>query len=268
MSQEQSGEVQIRNVPAAQSNSTLETIMEIGGGIARFGFSLFTLPLALLPPVSRQHMRNATRELLYAFATLPRDFAEIAGAEIEQWACEADSDVDVPAVPRSTSVSPKASPEPVQQVRLSVAEEDTPLLERSVPVTPESPIGAALLGAEAPSEPPAILPLAVGVKITYIEYDPPGSDVAGEFVRIHNSSAAPVDLTGWTLRDLRGHTFLFPAFTLLAGAALQVWTGSGSDDAANLYWRRNRAAWNNTGDTALLIDANGNEIDRYSYTVP
>jgi hypothetical protein len=33
-------------------------------------------------------MRNATQELMYAFASLPRDFAEIAGEAIEAWAGE------------------------------------------------------------------------------------------------------------------------------------------------------------------------------------
>jgi hypothetical protein len=35
-------------------------------------------------------MRNATKELMYAFASLPRDFAEIAGKSIEKWAAEGE----------------------------------------------------------------------------------------------------------------------------------------------------------------------------------
>ncbi len=87
---ETEGEVRVRSVPVRRSDSFVESAMEFGGGIARLGFSLFTLPLALLPPESRHHMRNATKELMYAFASLPRDFAEIAGKSIEKWAAEGE----------------------------------------------------------------------------------------------------------------------------------------------------------------------------------
>ncbi len=87
---ETEGEVRVRTVPVRRSESFVESVMEFGGGIARLGFTAFTLPLALLPPESRQHMRNATKELMYAFASLPRDFAEIAGKSIEKWAAEGE----------------------------------------------------------------------------------------------------------------------------------------------------------------------------------
>jgi hypothetical protein len=87
---ETEGEVRVRSIPVRRSDSFVESAMDFGGGIARLGFAVFTLPLALLPPESRQHMRNATKELMYAFASLPRDFAEIAGKSIEKWAAEGE----------------------------------------------------------------------------------------------------------------------------------------------------------------------------------
>ncbi len=87
---EPQGEVRVRNVTTRRSDSFTESAMEFGGGVVRLGFSVFTLPLALLPRESRQHMRNATRELMYAFATLPRDFAEVAEEAIEDWARDSD----------------------------------------------------------------------------------------------------------------------------------------------------------------------------------
>lgn len=90
------GEVRVRSVRARRNDSFAETAMEFGGGVVRLGFSVFTLPLALLPPESRQHMRNATRELMYAFASLPGDFADIAGREVERWADEGDDVVPPP----------------------------------------------------------------------------------------------------------------------------------------------------------------------------
>lgn len=99
---ETTGEVRVRSVRTRQSDSFVEQAMGFGGGVVRFGFSVFTLPLALLPSESRQHMRNATQELMYAFASLPADFAEIAGKSIEEWAAETD---DAPAA--ATTHAPK-----------------------------------------------------------------------------------------------------------------------------------------------------------------
>jgi large subunit ribosomal protein L20 len=105
-----------------------------------------------------------------------------------------------------------------------------------------------------------------GLTIAHIEFDPPGSDVEGEYVRLHNATGADVDLTGWTLTDDGPkHTFTFPAFTLAADAEVFIWTKEGSSDAANLYWGSKQPIWNNTGDTATLRDADGTEITRYSY---
>lgn len=91
---ETTGEVRVRSVRAQRNDSAMESAVEFGGGIVRFGFSLVTLPFALLPSESRQHMRNASKELMYAFASLPKDFADIAGEAIEEWAAQGE---DAPA---------------------------------------------------------------------------------------------------------------------------------------------------------------------------
>jgi hypothetical protein len=84
------GEVRVRSVRTTRSDSFVESAMEFGGGIVRLGFGLFTLPLALLPTQTRTHVNNATRELMYAFASLPGDFAKVAGQAVEDWAKESD----------------------------------------------------------------------------------------------------------------------------------------------------------------------------------
>ena len=105
-----------------------------------------------------------------------------------------------------------------------------------------------------------------GVAIGYVEFDPPGGDVAGEYVRLQNTSADDVDLTGWTLHDgAKNHAFTFPSFTLAAGATVTLWTKSGTNDMENLYWGSLSPIWNNTGDTAVLLDARGAVVNRYTY---
>ena len=87
----------------------------------------------------------------------------------------------------------------------------------------------------------------------------------GEYVRIENLGGSAAQMTGWTLSDAAAHTFTFPAFTLDAGATVNVWTKSGTDTATDLYWGSGAAIWNNTGDTAYLRDDQGSLVDTHSY---
>jgi endonuclease G len=110
-----------------------------------------------------------------------------------------------------------------------------------------------------------VTPIPAGVTITFIDYAPT-TGATDEYVVIHNGTATAVDMTGWTLRDLANNTYTFPAFSLAAGADVQVWTKVGVDTASTLYWNRGQAVWNNTGgDTAILRDAGGTEVTRFSY---
>ena len=104
-----------------------------------------------------------------------------------------------------------------------------------------------------------------------IEADPPGDDTLdpnAEYAVVANRSDGEVDLTGWVLKDeTASHRFAFPAgFTLPAGATVTVRTGCGSPTATDLFWcNQGSAVWNNDGDTAFLLDPNGNVVDTRSY---
>lgn len=89
---ETQGEVRVRSVRTQRSDNLVESAVEFGGGIVRMGLSVATLPLALLPSTSRQHLRNAAKEALHAVAGLPGDLAKVAGTAIEDWAAKADAD--------------------------------------------------------------------------------------------------------------------------------------------------------------------------------
>ncbi|MCX7791912.1 MAG: lamin tail domain-containing protein, partial [Chloroflexaceae bacterium] len=108
---------------------------------------------------------------------------------------------------------------------------------------------------------------AAAVTITYIEFNPEGRDVEGEYVLIRNASAEPMNMTGWKLHDgAQRHTYVFPQFVLAPGAEVKLWTRAGTNDAANLYWGQRVAVWNNEGDTGTLLDASGAVVSRYTYT--
>ena len=98
-----------------------------------------------------------------------------------------------------------------------------------------------------------------------IVYDPPGSDLAGEFVEIVNNGADAATLTAWTLRDAAEAVFTFPAFDLPPGAAVKVWVKAGSNGAADLFWGRAVPVWNNDGDVATLRDGSGVQVGQCAY---
>ncbi|MBK6970300.1 MAG: lamin tail domain-containing protein [Candidatus Microthrix sp.] len=83
-----------------------------------------------------------------------------------------------------------------------------------------------------------------------------------------NTGHSTIDLTGWGLKDeSASHRYGFPdRFELPAGAAVRVASGCGTDRADHLHWcMSNSAVWNNSGDTAFLLDPNGNIFDTYRY---
>jgi hypothetical protein len=100
-----------------------------------------------------------------------------------------------------------------------------------------------------------------------IAWDPPGPDGdnrTAEYVRIVNEGD-PVDMSGWVLRDESTRwRYEFPDGFVLR-KEVTVRTGCGRDDADDLFWCADDPVWNNSGDTAILLDPSGNAIARVSY---
>lgn len=113
-------------------------------------------------------------------------------------------------------------------------------------------------------------PAPVDLVISAVNADAPGDDndnKNGEWVTIRSRSGA-ADLTGFVLKDeSASHRFSFPdGFVLGEGASVRVFSGCGSDSETNLYWCNARSAvWNNSGDTAFLLDPSGNIVAQLSY---
>ncbi len=110
-----------------------------------------------------------------------------------------------------------------------------------------------------------------GLRILEVFYDAPGDDNANlneEWVTIRNDGGNIVDLSGWTLKDESAtHRFAFPAlFVLAVGEVMTIRTGCGEDFGTELFWcNQGSAVWNNTGDTAFLLDPNGNIHHTFGY---
>ena len=78
---------------------------------------------------------------------------------------------------------------------------------------------------------------------------------------VHNNGTAELasgtarSRGGALLHDTSHHRFTFPAFSLCGGCSVRIHTGSGTNGAHNLYWGSANYIWNNTGDTATLVEA-------------
>jgi endonuclease YncB( thermonuclease family) len=113
---------------------------------------------------------------------------------------------------------------------------------------------------------------AAELAVTAINENPPGDDLLdlnGEWVEVTNRGTAPIDLTGWTVRDeSASHRYVFPAgFVLGPDATVRLHTGCGPDSATSLHWCAERSAvWNNSGDTVFVLDPNGNVVTSRSFT--
>lgn len=130
---------------------------------------------------------------------------------------------------------------------------------------------AAVAFAAGP-QPVAPVEAASCISIYRIYYDSPGSDYGinsslnSEWVQLRNSCSSGKSLTGWKIKDGYGWTYKFGAYTLAGASTVKVHTGSGSNTGAHRYWGRDWYVWNNTGDTANLINASGTRVDTCSFT--
>jgi len=113
---------------------------------------------------------------------------------------------------------------------------------------------------------------ATGADLRVIEVlaDPPGSDtdnLEGEWVDIVNAGSTEVSMRGWVLKDESSrHRFFFADdFVIAPQSVVRIFTGCGPDDDETLFWCNGSAVWNNTGDTAFLLDPNGNIVTFYRY---
>jgi micrococcal nuclease len=100
--------------------------------------------------------------------------------------------------------------------------------------------------------------------------DPPGSDtdnLEGEWVDIVNAGLTEVSMRGWVLKDeSSSHRYFFADdFVIAPQTVVRISTGCGPDGDETLFWCNGSAIWNNTGDTAFLLDPNGNVVTFYRY---
>jgi hypothetical protein len=100
------------------------------------------------------------------------------------------------------------------------------------------------------------------------------NDGLQESATIINRGTVVQPMSGWVLASLRGQAFYpFPDDLMFEpGMIVEIQSGQlestkthkDRDVLENLLWTIGQV-WNNHSDTAILFDANGLEVDRYSY---
>ncbi len=170
--------------------------------------------------------------------------------------------------PVTSPATPAGTTEPLSPAATGTT---TPAVPFSLPVT----IPPAPSDFTVPLPSLTIPSLQVGnassVHISAVRFNAPGDDTKnlnGEWVRVSNQGGDAVLLTSWTLSDRdSGEPYRFPAFLLLPGYSVTVYTGSGVLNDTALFMGRTEPLWGNSGDLATLKDGSGNIIDQQTEAV-
>jgi endonuclease YncB( thermonuclease family) len=75
-----------------------------------------------------------------------------------------------------------------------------------------------------------------------------------EYVILQNVGDAPLNMTGWTIKDEGSNIFTFPEYILHDDEVVTLHTGSGSNTKNEIFWNKKGAVWNNKGDAIYLRD--------------
>ncbi len=89
-----------------------------------------------------------------------------------------------------------------------------------------------------------------------------------EYVEITNLGNEPQNLAGWVLKDIsEGYpSFTFPSYVLAPGQSIRVYTNEIHPEYGGFSFGYGKAIWNNSDpDTAVLYNAQGQEVSRKSY---
>jgi len=151
---------------------------------------------------------------------------------------------------QAKSESPATTAAPSTQTRTASG-------KRSARAT-AAPVAEAVVEEAAPVEEAAADIVPGKIVIADVSYK------GDEYVEIRNDNDLPIDLAGWVLRDKNDadQSFTFPEGSeLKAGGTFQVFTAPGH----NQSFDSKRPIWNDAGDVAELLNADGKVISTFAY---
>ncbi|MFA5268490.1 MAG: lamin tail domain-containing protein [Methanoregula sp.] len=173
---------------------------------------------------------------------------------------EKDSE-DIWSQPGTTTATPGITATPVSPVTTVTTKGPVPFTLPTIPSNITVPVPSFTI-------PSLQVGNASSVHISAVQFNAPGDDTMnlnGEWVRLANRGDDAVLLTSWTLADRNSaEPYRFPAFLLLPGNSVTIYTGSGVLNDTSLFMGRTEPIWGNSGDLATLKDGSGNIIDQRS----
>ena len=87
-----------------------------------------------------------------------------------------------------------------------------------------------------------------------------------EYVVFENDGSERLDLSGWAVSDEAGKTYTVPeGVTVGPGESVTLHTGSGEDTETDLYWGAGSPVWNNSGDTVIVRNSDGDLVLEETY---
>ena len=86
-------------------------------------------------------------------------------------------------------------------------------------------------------------------------------DLDGEIVEIKNTGTTSVNMTGWTLVSVEGNqTYTFPNINIGAGKSIYITSGKNAKNTPPYYKWTTANIWLNSGDAAILYNAQGQKV--------
>lgn len=94
----------------------------------------------------------------------------------------------------------------------------------------------------------------------------PDSGAEDEYLVFRNDGDATLDLSGWTVTNDVGRSYVFPENVPLdVGERITLRSGHGEDDESTLYWGAGETVWDDTGDIVTVETASGRRVLREPY---
>lgn len=114
-------------------------------------------------------------------------------------------------------------------------------------------------------EPTPTVASETGIRVVEINADV--ENITDEYVVLKNTGDAPLDLSGWRVKDEDGHVYTFPdGYTLGIDETVTLHSAKGTQTKSDRYWWADSQVWGGNGDTISIFDDRGHKVYERSYS--
>lgn len=129
--------------------------------------------------------------------------------------------------------------------------------------TPATPTDATATPTRSPFPTPTVYS-ETGIRVVEIQAD---GGVFDEYVVLKNTADAPLDMSGWRVKDEDGHVYTFPDdYRLDVGETLTLHSSRGTQTQTERFWWADDEVWDDDGDTVAIFDERGQRVYERTYS--